>query len=187
MRWKTAARSGQTKRISFLGDAINLDFISKRAVKEPREREEPWKCSLLSLFLRSLSSERFSSHECDAAIRRFSPRWHLVMPLCTGGGHSECKHELSASVYLIMTQWLAAHVSLSRLKWLPPWMWTSGEWLVGKSVCYWDIKHQHHWEWGGLISRTWSLSHCVWHLNLPTHPLASTADCLHTQSHSSCL
>lgn len=27
------------KQISFLGDAINLDFISRSAAKEPRERE----------------------------------------------------------------------------------------------------------------------------------------------------
>lgn len=39
MHWNRALLSGQTKRISFLGDAINLDFISRSTAKEPRERE----------------------------------------------------------------------------------------------------------------------------------------------------
>lgn len=84
--WIPLLLSRQTRRISFLGDAINLDFISKRA-----------------------------DHGGDAAIKDFSPSWPVRMPLWARG-HFKCKHGLSGSVYLKMTHWLVAHVSLSRLK-----------------------------------------------------------------------
>ena len=108
--------SRQERRISFLGDAINLDFISESAVKEPGAGDQRLlKLIPLPLSQRLLSSQRFSDREGDAAIKDVSPSRPVRMPLCAGG-HFKCKHGLSGSVYLIMTHWLAAHVSLSRLK-----------------------------------------------------------------------